>query len=462
MAISLPPCQLTTLPPELTSLVLNRLEQSSLLQVRLSCRTLSAYATPRAFENLTVWLEEASLQNVVNIAQQKRLAPLVKHLSCGMEQFHDVSFEVFKASIYPPWSYGEGPAADKDDQKAAWKAYRMYARKQRILDSSGLGTKMMAKALRSFTNLISIEITGYNPQLCYRTHGTRMLRQEPNLRRHMLSAWNPRCRLSRGSRQLSTVIQALTRADRFIRELYLDAFDFETDNGGLFAPLELSDEIWGSTAFARLERLEVDMHNLFMAPLAPEYSSLSSIKTAATNLKHLYVQLPDVDDSSKNSALWKDVICTKRARSLETLIIGGAILNETNFVEFLRKSCWELRSFTLRNAKVIDSSWNGIYDALRKIASLTKVNLGYLRVYEPLRLFHALSGETYGAGTLIMEPQPLYDFLLRKTDVNPWDGMCEDAWAIIVKEWPTDESEDGDENGEEDGNGFGDGGGDGD
>ena len=414
---------------------------------------LNAYATPRAFENITVWLEEASLQNVVNIAQQKRLAPLVKHLSCGMEQFHDVTFEVFKASIYPPWSYGEGPAADKDDQKAAWKAYRLYARKQRFLDSSGQGIKMMAKALRRFTNLISIEITGYSPQLCYRTHGTRMLRQEPNLRRHMLSVWHPDCRLSRGSRQLSTLAQALTRAGRSIKELYLDAFDFESNNGGLFAPLGVSDEMWVSTAFARLERLEVDMHNLFLAPLTPEFSSLSSIMTAATNLKHLYVQLPDVDDCSRRSALWKDVICTKRARSLESLIIGGAILNETNFVEFLRTSCWDLRSFTLRNAKVIDGPWNGIFDALHEIASLTKVNLEYLRFYDSSHMFHTLTKETDATGKLIMEPQPLYDFLLTKTDINPWDEMCEYAWAIHLKEWPTDEDEDEDENGQEDGSG---------
>lgn len=457
MAISLRPCHLTTLPPELTSLVLNRLEQSSLLQVRLSCKALSAYATPRAFECISVWLEEVSLQNVVNIAQQKRLASLVKHLSCGMEQFHHVTFEVFKASIYPPWSppwsYGERPAADEDDQKAAWKAYRLYARKQRILDSSGQGIRMMAIALRRFTNLVSVEITGYNPQFCDRKHGTRMLRQEPKLRRHMLSVWHPGCQSSRGSRQLSTIIQALTCAHRSIKEFYLDTFEFESENGGLFAPLELSDQIWVSTAFARLERLEVDMHNLFIAPITPESTSLSSIMTAATNLKHLYVHLPDVDDSSRESALWKDVICTKRARSLESVIIVGAILNETNFIEFLTKSCWALRSFTLLFAKVIDGSWNGILDTLRNIASLTKVNLGYLRFYDPFRMFHALTKETDGAGKLIMDPQPLYDFLLRRTDFNPWCRMCDYAWAIIEKEWGTDEDEDEDEDGDGDGDG---------
>ena len=101
MAAPAPACGLAFLPAELLKLIFDHLKQKSLLQVRLSCKAISPHATPGAFKRITVWLEEGRLSDIVTVAKQSHLAPYVTQISCGMEEFYNLSSHDFRTKLHP-------------------------------------------------------------------------------------------------------------------------------------------------------------------------------------------------------------------------------------------------------------------------------------------------------------------------------------------------------------------------
>ncbi len=92
---------LLLLPAEIQRLVLEQLDRGSLFNLRVTCKAMCYQVTPIAFRELHVWLEEESLQKLVNIAQVPHLRTCVKRLNFGMDAFYDTGFGTFNVLCSP-------------------------------------------------------------------------------------------------------------------------------------------------------------------------------------------------------------------------------------------------------------------------------------------------------------------------------------------------------------------------
>lgn len=421
MATPAQACGLAFLPSELLKLIFDHLKPKSLLQVRLSCKALSSHSTPGAFERITVWLEEGRLSDIAKIAEQPHLAPYVRQISCGMEEFNNLSLDDFNVNFYSDWTIGESERAKMEDLEDSWQIYNSYAVLQRNLDSSGRGHTMLCECFKSFRNLKSLEIHGGGSNWHDPEHGLRLLRKEPRLRHQMLLFYQPSLGLSRGKRQLSTMLKALAHANKHIEHLGLHPFDFEMDSRGLLAPLMPREEKLALAAFVGLTSLDLDLYNLIdgrSARSTTQDSSLSTIFRAAVDLTSLRIKVRSLSLLSTWSGLSR---ATSGSRHLETLVIEGATLDQTEFVEFMRESCQNLRSLTIHRASVSHGSSTAIFDAIRSLPKLERVKFFQLFWKSPEQSPIAFSGKSIGGRIDDVDAQPLYDYILRKSNVYPED-----------------------------------------
>ena len=148
------------LPPELVGIVVDFVEPETLPALRLSSQTLCDHTTPFLFRDLDFLLEECSLKKLVNIASLPYLAKHVKNISCGMEEFYGVNFDLFKRCVYQDLR-NPGAEHDESQQRTSYRVYRRYLRRQNDLTSTGAGVSMLAAALASFTALVSMDITDH-------------------------------------------------------------------------------------------------------------------------------------------------------------------------------------------------------------------------------------------------------------------------------------------------------------
>jgi hypothetical protein len=84
--------------------VLEMLDRKDMFILRLTCKAVCSYATPMVFDQLSVWLEQDSLQRLVNIARHPKLPTHVDRIIFGMERFYDIDFRQFetKFTVRPP------------------------------------------------------------------------------------------------------------------------------------------------------------------------------------------------------------------------------------------------------------------------------------------------------------------------------------------------------------------------
>jgi len=433
---------LLLLPAEIQRLVLEQLDYESLFNLRLTCKALCYHATPIVFQHLHVWLEEQSLQKLVNIAQKPHLRTYVKSIGFGMDAFSDTDFQTFKHHVFPhqdnacAFPQGESEAALL---KPAWRVYRRYYRKQRALGEFRLDLAMMTEAIASFSSLDAIDMIDFQTTVLGEAEGPRLLREEKSLRTHMLNISNPRILVPRGGRQLRVLLGALGAIDRKLQELTLHLWTSNINDGGFYAPLSAKEVCFAWSAFAGLKKLNLCLKAIPRAIIEgcrerSEELSLTTVLRAATELESLCLGLPSHDTKPEPGECWKDIIQIKRFGELKRVCIAGAILNEDAFIAFLLLSCQGLKSLALGFATVVEGRWDLILETIRDIPELQQIDL------------EDLWYDDSGGGFVMpddMDPEPLYDYSLKRRSDNPWQSMCQARLARYEEEdTDTEKSED--------------------
>lgn len=430
---------LHSLPAELVCNVLKYLSKGDLCNLRTTCKAMSCYTTPYAFEKLHVWFEEQSLQSLNNIASDPILCKNVKNLEIGMDYFYNIDFEEFKKYIYyDSDTLDLGPLLKKSEhaqRRDAWRVYRRYYRKQQALEQSGRDLAMMTEALISFSSLVSVKLMDYQPWVDG-FKGPRLLRTEKLLRKHMLTVPDPRIWVPRGGQQIRILLQALAASDRKIEELILYLNSYNITHTGCYGPLPEEFLSISVQALKGLERLALVLDpiksQLQLLPASekdPLELSLTTILRAATQLKCLSVELAENCDQP-----WKNYIQIPRIGQLRELFVTETLFHEADFALFLRSSCQGLHKFTLGEAKVEEESWDLIFEAIRSLPKLETIEL--------YSLWHEIPRVGGMRFLENIDAQPLYDYLLRRREDNPWDSMCQAEWDQYMKEHPSsDESE---------------------
>lgn len=425
---------LRSLPAELVSGVLKELDREDVFNVRTTCKEMSYFANPFAFKELHVWLEESSLQSLLNIASDPILCKNVRKLVIGMDYFYDITWEEFKQYIFPPFTHNPAPTqppnlTERTQRRATWSVYREYYLKQRALENSGRDLAMMTQALKAFSSLVTVKLVDYQP--CVDGFKSpQLLKTEKLLRKDMLTVPNPRIRVPRGGQQMRVLLQALAASDRKIEKLVLDLNSANISRTGFYGPLPEAFHSITIQALAGLKTLVLNLRDispylLKRLKLRSEESSLTSILQAATRVERLWVQFPDDFTQS-----WSNYIHVHRVCQLKELHISAALFHEEDFALFLRSSCQKLQKLTLWDTSVVGESWDLIFETIRNLPNLQKIEL-YLLWNQPDTVFK------------YMDAQPLYDYLLRKRNDSPWYSMCEASLEKYRREHPdSDYSED--------------------
>ncbi|MCJ1454528.1 hypothetical protein MMC28_004881 [Mycoblastus sanguinarius] len=409
-----------SLPAELVDVVLHGAKSDTLLNLRLTCRTLCRHVSPSVFQKIDVWLERRSLKKLVNIANSPHLRNLVDYVCCGMEEFYTIDFESFKRGIY------DG-VDDNDDEaeagrlRASYRKYRQYTRQQKIMEDTGYDLGMMTTAFTSLTALKSVAITDHSHYFADYCKGPKFLDREPLIGPGMLTP----CYIMtpRGKRQLRIVLSALARARRGLQDFSIRISSaFIGSSGSLISPLNSTEQGLAQDAFANLKVLHLKLPRLDVSSYAKEYTQVLSTATilqAAKKLESLSLDLLDINDSDPElGSTWNDLFGTNKIGHLQKLVVKGLIIRETDLINFLLESCTELRDLSLDHARLIEGSWGPVFENVRKLQSLEGVELIRLRYNwgdENKWFVDMLDNQQY--------KQPLYDYLCKRTDMDPWPEM---------------------------------------
>lgn len=455
--------------------VLEMLDRKDMFVLRLTCKALCSHATPMAFDKLHVWLEHDSLQRLVNIARHPQLRTHVDRIAFGMERFYDVDVTQFEDDIYSEttWDKRTSIRDESEDtlKEDAWSVYHRYYERQCTLEQSNTDVTMMTEALEAFISLKKIDLLDSQPWNVDCRQESWGIRRE-GLILDLMLAVPPHAHkdFPRGGRQLYVLLRALAERSINLEKLSLQLFASNISTGGFYSPLPADNLSLAIPAFVGLKRLSLRLE--IIQPLVMEQwklpskeSPLTTILRAATGLEILWLALPDGLASAVwpvgAGCCWRDFIQIHRFGHLKELRIDGAILDEADFVAFLLQSCqrlqtlslgmarviegpWSRRSsgepVTLANVTVIEGTWNSIFEAIRSLPVLEEIELYYLWQELDQHGFYALNDEAD------MDPEPLYAFLLRRREDNPWLSMCQGKVAQNLRgKADATQSEEGDE-----------------
>lgn len=422
------------LPTEIHNLVLKELDRESLLKVRLTCKTLNYHATSPAFKRLHVWLEEESLQKLVNIANKPHLRKYVKFIDFGMDSFYDVSGAYFKQHVFPKVSVQYALGQKKPEAAflnlASYK-YRNYYLKQLTLQNTNRDLAMFAHAVAAFSALECVRLVDFQSHVEGSNQGPKLLKKEILLRQDILNTASfraPRPPTPLGSHQLRILIRALAaNDDSKLESLCLQLYTANLNRQGFYSTLSATDADFAKSAFCGLKRLTLSLAPVCLT-IAEEWgntsteSSVTTVLKAATELEDLRLEFPSPRGSipAMPGACWKDIIQTTCFGKLKKLSIKRGILHQGQFLSFLTQSCQGLKKLELSSAMVVEGgSWDPVFETIRTLPELTELALEDLWCGAHGRGFMALEEGSN------VNRERLYDYLLKRTDDNPGHSMCQ-------------------------------------
>ena len=447
-----------TLPVEIIDQIVAEIDFDTLPSFRLTCRAFSSAPNARLFRHVECWLEASSLQKLLNIAMNPHLSKHVKQLSCGIEQFYDVDFGTFARYVYHenPDDVEDINKLSKKEKKRRYATYNVYKDhfnkqtelwhgklipidKQTDLRTGRTAAACIRTALSSFTALRSIDIVDYGAvwgmqrfsNQCGDVRASRgLLPTQSLLKDHMLTMENVPFTLPRGAYQFQLIYRALARLERYIEEFTVTLWAGNLNDESFLSALKDVPEHLTSRVFSELKTVNINLPELPvpLSRLSPEGKpSTCTILQGAPKLECLYLVLADGDLESRHPPRFRDLCGTRKIGNLKKLFIDSAIFYTQDFTKFLLKSCLGLREFQLTNASLKQGPWDPIFNVIRQMDCLEKIELADLQVNstEDIDEYETtiLTGEYW------MDPQPLYNYLLKKSQVNPVARMIEECEA---------------------------------
>jgi len=375
-------------------------------------------------------------------------------ISFGMERFYDVDVRQFEDDIYSETTWDERTSISDEPQDTlkedAWSVYHRYYEKQCTLEQSNTDATMMTEALEAFVSLKQIDLIDSQPGDVDYTQEPWGIKREGLILDKML-ALPPYASddYPRGGRQLYVLLRALAGRIKKLENFSLQLFASNISTGGFYSPLPVDDVSLAIPAFVGLKRLSLRLRIILPSVMEQwkqpsKESPLTNVLEAATGLEILRLALPHGLDCALWPAgagcCWRDFIQIHRFGQLKELTIDGAILNEADFVAFLLQSCQRLKNLRLGMARVIEGTWDSIFEAIRSLPALEDIEFAYLWQELAQHGFYALDDEAD------MDPGPLYAFLLRRREDNPWLSMCQGKIARNLRgKADATQSEEGDE-----------------
>ncbi|PVH84521.1 hypothetical protein DL98DRAFT_512428 [Cadophora sp. DSE1049] len=160
------------LPLELTTEILKYLDQSAIKALRLVCKSLALDSAPVLFRNVSIFIQEHSLNMLLQISKRAHLRQYVRTLRIGLELL-----PVDERNGWLGWDHMvDGEVCCGWDHKSS-RHIDSFIKGQKRLEESGRGVKMLTDAFRNLPALKSVTIgfpdhpDGNNPK----SHGFEQL-----------------------------------------------------------------------------------------------------------------------------------------------------------------------------------------------------------------------------------------------------------------------------------------------
>lgn len=369
----------------------------------------------------------------------------MKQISCGTEEFFNFEFQYFRdVVLYEHYrlsgrphrenpaagEFGDIPKREQIRQKATWSEYRDCYKKQRCLYSDNVALNCLTLAISSLPALTTVEIIDLSEEWwsnsrCYTPRA--LLKKLRLLRDDMLLLTDILIPLPRGGRQLRVLLQVLAESERRIEDFRIRLFSRGVGGKSLLFPLCKTLKSSADYVFSNIRELSIALPDLPLMEydiLPQKVLSTCTIAQAAHGLERLCIEMPDVETETSSPPRFINIFGERKIGNLKDVRIIGATLFEADFEAFLLKSCLGLQIFHLHNARLVEGSWNPIFNAIRRMQCLKQLDLYFLR--------YNIDGSELDFTTLFasgMPPEPLYDYLLRRCDINPVARMIDEEKA---------------------------------
>lgn len=401
--------KISTLPYELAEQIVNGVTSHEQMNLRLTCKALHDHATPLLFRCVYIWLEASSLRNLVNIATAAHLSDHVRHISCGMEDFHEVKFDTFERQRFTNF-------LDDTETLAAHQLYQIYAQRQTL--GEGWMVHRMTTAFKNLRKLQLMDITGTFDS----DYGLALLAKEPLLRRGMLKPMEVDGPV--GGRQLRVVLKALASTQQLAHLSLQIGFWHTGGEGSLLSPLGDEHRRFVQHAFGSLKTLHLKLPQEISQALQKHDDRMLStcaIIEAAASLECLAVEIPGTPDLKESTeAFWSNLIGTHKIGNLRKVSISGLTVKKSDLVHFLLQSCRQLVELRLFGLGLTKGSWDTVFDSIRRLRFLETVSVHRLR-YIFFKSFVLAELECCDPGHAVDSAHgSLHDYLCNRSEVNPW------------------------------------------
>lgn len=416
----------TSFPYEIISLILEYLPREHLSQARQINKDFAAVATFRLFETIPLWLGRNSLKALTELSQHSQLRHYVKEIVFSPLWFAEHKDE----SAHLSHVRNEiGIQTDSSTLSALQymqyeSAYRTFIDDQRKLTSDGLDKRILTHAFKQLSHLESI-ILDYNSSrigtnLLHRELGTfdsgQLLTRDclyplPILIYALASAGVKLRSFTIGSKQSFSTAGSYgplfpPRLERFNRRLYCSTAAVPKGLKKSFCDKKSSN--WIFRAFCHLRAFEI--HPISMEEDDNEandhlVSAVKRILGLAHKLQTIRIgQLGSLDmsNSSDMAALFGE----NTGQSLRHLDLSDVQVSRHRLVQFLSTRAPTLEHIALRYMTLVDWIWASL------LAELRAFNFPRLEMFE-LEECHETEWDIVVSG-------PVQDFVLRKTEQNPF------------------------------------------
>lgn len=290
---------------------------------------------------------------------------------------------------------------------------------------------MLTGALKAFSSLIAVRIVDVQPSSQDCSELPWAIEREGVGLDTVLAVPSRRLRVPRGRRQLQVLIESLASIHNRFNQISIELVAENIGGGGFLTELSPRVQSLAPVAFAWIRRLDIRFSAcMYHVPRHPSpESSITTILRALTGLEALSL------DFRATGMEWRDFIQISRFGQLKNLAIRGAMLDEAHFRMFLSQSCQLLKTLELgevplngnRDEEGSDVVWDRIFEAIRSLETLQQIKFWSLQVEFNSHIFSAFEENA------LSSPEPLYDYLLKRTDENPWVDICQ-TLAEAMKE----------------------------
>jgi F-box-like len=422
-----------SLPVEIVSRIISYLERHELKSTRLVCHGFAGIAAPPLFSRVAIWIEESSIQRLLNISRTYPINTYLKSIEVDVREFDKGtadSIPVFlqqvsqwnkelKAPRQPLESFSRAarrwrrhPDHSEDRLRIARMEYVNLYTKQEFMVKAGIFVGMLSSAFTSLPNLRAFEIFDW---FWWRSDSL-----ESEYSKYVAKAKvgpEPTSGWSQFLMVMEAAAMAGTQFEHFYKSgdiLSVDWFHFDPEH---------HESVWKTLSSLKCVIFCIPpIHEPLTDPVADALmqGGLGKLLTHFTNLEDLTLEF----EERKPAALRMENLLGSKFPNLNRILLAGVDMDASECIRWLRLHKLTLKHLHLRNIELYEGDWLSIFKVVRKDLSLVEIRMDNLEA----RNHWWYTGSLAFTGKQPQEFDDFVAYLCHRTDINRWENWQQKDW----------------------------------